>query len=341
MNRFVIVCFALCAAGADEARNINSAQSADEMLSKQVREVFDDTRNVSVGTWLPIQLHSRAVEKLLEIGGLDWSFVKKPKGHGGLGMHTSGIVSRNKRYCFLIETFHSEFGIGGNSRYCLMDTTGSVLWSRDGFVFGWPRLSDLGNCAIVSTDTSSIEWSSPRGPAAIVYFFGANGLLNGTWTRKRSLCRGGIDRGAGIPEVYDFSPDGEHFYISFNPENADSNKWDPICWTTYLLCIKMSGEVEWETPVGELRSLGLLFSDDGGRIVWTGGQFGGLGIEYNNETTLLSGDGKVLFRRDEPVEWSQYFRLMNSDTLVIGGSDTEELVDIESGAVIRRRKKTN
>jgi len=190
-------------------------------------------------------------------------------------------------------------------------------------------------------DTSSIDPITKDSGIAIVYFFDKNGDLTGKWERKRSVCRRGLKYSAGLPEFYDFSPEGDHFYISFNSENADSCTLDPRCWITNLLCINTSGDIEWETLVGELGSAGLLFSDDGQRIVWAGSGHGGLPPRDFAEITILTNTGHVLLRHEKTggIAGKPRCRL-NGDELSIRWRFSEERVDIRSGQLIKNSEKS-
>jgi hypothetical protein len=312
--------------------------ATDENVQEQVRQLFYNSRSVKQGARRQQIMRDDNAERLLEITQLDWTVDDATKENGLSRVHVSGIVSSNYQYCLLIKTVYKGLKYILDSRYGLIDRNGSVLWVRQWTYFGLPRVSNLGLCAIISVDTSSIDQNRTHSPEVLINLVGTGGDIKGTWQRKRSACRENISRRLGLSEFYDFSPNGEHLYVTFNVENADMNTRSPVCWTTYVLCINTFGEVLWETPVGELDSSRMLFSDDGKRIVWTGSGAGADRYETLNEITILTNEGEVLLRHERAGRGKADCKLFG-DELLIKWDYGEETADIRTGRLTESQEK--
>lgn len=129
------------------------------------------------------------------------------------GKDIQGYVSANYEYCILSFAHFGEWGQGGPAEYCLIDSSGTVLWEKQSTIASAPSVSNRGLSALFTRSDESTKENHKIDLLVI----GVDGdtLIDHSIER---LLRTQFQR-TELSEKYGFSNDGLLFYSTFNVES--------------------------------------------------------------------------------------------------------------------------
>ena len=197
---------------------------------------------------------------LLKHLGLDWKLIRKP------GLRTWDDVcvhgSDNGLYFILVGAREGEFGQYGPARYCLIDSSGTKYWQRQGWIDAPPLVSNQGAVALRYGDGSEgdrRDWATLR-----IDFFGITGDSTGSVFWDDRISRP-IQR-RFVEEEAMFAPDGKLFITTMNLiaglVGEDAGQKVDETNNTFVFAIRLDGTVAWEHYMGAFRPRAIRFQEE-------------------------------------------------------------------------------
>jgi hypothetical protein len=205
-------------------------------------------------------LSDQATLYLLKSLGLDWKFTRKPGHTSWEDVRVHG--SDNGLYFILVGARAGEFGQHGPARYCLIDSSGTKYWQRQGRIDAPPLVSNQGTVALRYGDGSEgdrRDWATLR-----IDFIGLKGDSTGSvfWDDRirRPLQR------YFVQEQASFTSDGNLFITTMNliaglvgeetGEEADETN------NTFVFALRPDGTIAWEHYLGAFWPRAMTFQDE-------------------------------------------------------------------------------
>ncbi len=276
--------------------------------------------------------------------------------------------SWNWRYCLLALTGHDSQG-GQPTRFCLMDTTGHVGWTRDLASSQHPVISDLGTVALFAMTRYPVErqlnelgleialpgskqWADTTyrreynrasrlafgRDSLITTFVDTEGEILGSWACPRSELITSMENHASLG-VFAFMPDSERLFMLTNPRKKAP--WDADTARQYIRCLRTDGSVAWQYDLGE-SSAGELAYPGNHRVI----AFGTRKVDdrllssesrlYDNELFLFNMDGDIIshIERRCPEEIDHLWLVTQSPYYLYFLSNNVEVLDLQSGGIL-------
>jgi hypothetical protein len=190
--------------------------------------------------------------------GLEWPPPLRDDGGPSDKSIAEAYCSWNWRYCLLALTSNGWYQ-GRQTRYCLMDTTGHVGWTRDLVFLQRPAISDSGTAALFAQERDSL----------ITTFVSLSGEVLGRWACPRGeliTAKTGDQPDLG---VFAFMPDCERLLMLINPRKKAP--YFPDTARQYIRCLRTDGSAAWQHDLGESLVDHLAFPGDG-RVIAFGSQ---------------------------------------------------------------------
>ena len=123
------------------------AAGSEPYQFKCVREAFESKFQSGA-------LPSIASEYIAREVGLDW---KVERLRPDQGKNIEGYVSNNYQFCILSFAGFGEWGQMGPAEYCALDSTGLVLWTKQGSIVSNPAISNTGICALMTASIKKVN----------------------------------------------------------------------------------------------------------------------------------------------------------------------------------------
>lgn len=149
-------------------------------------------------------------EYVARAAGLSWEVERD---RPDMGKDIRGYVSPNYEYCILSFAHFGEMGQGGPAEYCLIDSSGVVLWERQSTIVSAPTVSNRGLSALFTRSNESTKEN--RKIELLVIDISGNTLLD--HTAENLLDR--FPYRSRFVEKYGFSNDGMLFYSTLNTKS--------------------------------------------------------------------------------------------------------------------------
>lgn len=279
-----LVFFSLTSIAGAPAANSGSLPAAAGPDSVVVTYLKSHARS----TWSPGS--SSQDSTILRRLGLDWP-VRPWDMLSGQGVLVAG--SPALRYFVLIGVGYGEFGPGGNCHYCLLDSLGNSLWTRDGRKMDLPQVSDAGDVVLFeSDDRDGNHWP----PDLIVRWLSYDGAVAGEHVFGPLVARIHQRSGSNEVQVLDGAARRVYFTINEQPEPGQPSSAGSLGENNNVRLVAMNpdGSVGWTYPLRGMAANSLDLALGGHRLIVD--DLGEADADFANVLIVLTNEGHLVRR---------------------------------------------
>lgn len=224
---------------------------------------------------------------LLRRLGLDWP-IRPWNMRSGQGV----LVARSptERYFILIGVGYGEFGPGGDCHYCLLDSLGHRVWTRDGRLLDLPQVSDTGEVVLFE-----IGDRDRCGQSLTVRWLASGGLVTGEHTFEPLISR--FNQRSCSAEIQILDEATRRVYFTINEQPASGQPTSDTLGkvnNVRLVAMDPAGVVEWTYPLGGMGANAISMALGGRRLVID--DLGEASVSFANVLIVLTSEGHLVRR---------------------------------------------